>query len=85
MCFAYAFALGLAKHQRDKDPGNSTHYVAWVNSHLKTKYWLGKQIAYSVHTSVSLEYTEPATYKEIAELADKYFVQVIFVSLVIIL
>ena len=53
MCFAYAFALGLAKHQRDKDPGNSTHYVAWVNSHLKTKYRLWKQFAYSVHTSVS--------------------------------
>ena len=76
MCFAFAFALALTKQQRDKDLGSSTHYMTWTSSRLKTNYGPWKQIAYSLHTSVGLEYIEPATYKEITELADKYFVQV---------
>ena len=76
MYFAYAFALALMKQQRDKDPGGSTHYVTWIHSRLKTNYGPWKQIAYLLHTSVGLDYTEPATYKQIAELADMYFVQV---------
>ena len=76
MCFAYAFALALAKQQRHKDPDNSTHYMTWISSRLKSNYSLWKQIAFLLHTSVGLEYTQPTTYKEIAELADTYFVQV---------
>ena len=76
MCFAYAFALALAKQQRDKDPGDITHYMNWISSRHKTNYGPWKQIATSLHTSVGLHYTQAATYKEIAELADMYFVQV---------
>ena len=76
MCFAYAFALALAKQQRDKDPGTSTHYMNWISSRYKTNYGPWKQIATSLHTSVGLHYTQSATYKEIAELADMYFVQI---------
>ena len=47
-----------------------------ISSRHKTNFGPWKQIAASLHSSVSLEYTEPATYKEIAELADMYFVQV---------
>ena len=76
MCFAYAFALGLAKMQRDKDPERNTHNMNWISSRHKTNYGPWAQIATPLHRSVGLEITEAVSYKEIAELADMYFVQV---------